>query len=183
MRSIISLLCCFWLVSVAHADSKPPQVTPLGWLDRNHLENQVARIDELTRRHLGSPVRGDSSDLALLQHIVNRGLIQKDERQLLQAMGAVFGNVLQQELGMSWMVYEDKKGKSRALCVAGTQDCLFPITMLSRRMEVGLLPNVQEIYDYCVELITPYLPEDAYGNKIGKTELGGKPWSIKSQGL
>ena len=166
------------VATTASANNKPPQVDPVGWLDRNHLENQIERIDTLSRRHLGTPVRGNKSDLALLQRIVNRGLVQKDERLLLQAMGAVMGNVLQQELAMSWMVYEDSKGKSRALCVQGTEHCLFPITMLSRRMEVGLLPNVQEIYDYCVELMTPYLPQDAYGNQVGKVKLGEQPWSI-----
>lgn len=163
---LLSFFLSLSLSAQAGDKTKVPEVNPLGWLAKNHLEKQVERIDDLARRELGVQVHGNKSDLDLLQRIINRGLIPKEERQMLQAMGAVLGNVLQQELGMNWMEYEDKLGKSRALCVKDTMHCLFPITMLSRRMEVGLLPNVQQLFDYCVELMTPYIPTDGYGNRL-----------------
>jgi len=172
MRRLITpcLLFSFILSLSVNAQAgdktKVPEVNPLGWFSKNHLEKQVARIDDLARRELGAQVRGNKTDLELLQRIINKGLIPKDERLMLQAMGAVLGNVLQQELSLEWMEYEDRLGKNRALCVKGTMHCLFPITMLSRRMEVGLLPNVQELFDYCVELMAPYIPTDGYGNRL-----------------
>lgn len=162
---LLALLLLVSFGSAALAKPKPPEMRPLGWLGRHHIENQVAKVDALAREKLGMQVHGDQSDLELLQRIINKGLIKKEDRLMLQAMGAVLGNALQRELGMDWTEYEDRLGQSRALCVADTDHCLFPITMLSRRMEVGLLPNVKEVFDYCVELMTPYIPVDSYGNR------------------
>jgi Domain of unknown function (DUF3806) len=162
-RSIPMILLAAFFSLSASADSKSKlEVSDLGWIDKSHQEHQVKRIDELARAELGRQVRNNKDDLDLLQRIIHKGLIPKDDRLRLQAMGVVLGNVMAQEFGMVWQVYEDKLGRSRALCVEETQHCLFPITMLSRRMEVGLLPNVKEIYDYCYEEIKPYLKRNPY---------------------
>ncbi|BFM16063.1 hypothetical protein R50073_22460 [Maricurvus nonylphenolicus] len=163
LKHLLALACIILLSTPAQAqDKKKVEVFDLGWLDKNHLEHQVERIDEIARGNLGSQIRNSTDDLELLQRIINRGLIAKDDRLRLQAMGAVLGNVMAQEFGMVWQVYEDNLGRSRALCVEDTQHCLFPITMLSRRMEVGLLPNVKDIFDYCHEEIRPYLKRNPY---------------------
>lgn len=161
--SIPLLILTALLSLTVNADSKSKlEVSDLGWIDKSHHEHQVKRIDELARAELGRQVRNTKDDLDLLQRIIHKGLVAKDDRLRLQAMGVVLGNVMAQEFGMVWQVYEDRLGRSRALCVEDTQHCLFPITMLSRRMEVGLLPDVKEIYDYCHEEIKPYLKRNPY---------------------
>jgi hypothetical protein len=163
LKHLLALTCIILLSTTTQAQDKDKvEVSDLGWLDKNHLQHQVERIDEIARSNLGTQIRNSTDDLELLQRVINKGLIAKDDRLRLQAMGAVLGNVMAQEFGMVWQVYEDNLGRSRALCVEDTQHCLFPITMLSRRMEVGLLPNVQEIFDYCHEEIRPYLKRNPY---------------------
>jgi hypothetical protein len=163
LKHLLALTCIILLSTATQAQDKDKvEVSDLGWLDKNHLQHQVERIDEIARSNLGAQIRNSADDLELLQRVINKGLIAKDDRLRLQAMGAVLGNVMAQEFGMVWQVYEDNLGRSRALCVEDTQHCLFPITMLSRRMEVGLLPNVQEIFDYCHEEIRPYLKRNPY---------------------
>lgn len=163
LKHLLALTCIILLSTATQAQDKDKvEVSDLGWLDKNHLQHQVERIDEIARSNLGTQIRNSTDDLELLQRVINKGLIAKDDRLRLQAMGAVLGNVMAQEFGMVWQVYEDNLGRSRALCVEDTQHCLFPITMLSRRMEVGLLPNVQEIFDYCHEEIRPYLKRNPY---------------------
>jgi len=144
------------------AQEEPVKIYALNWLDKQHVDKQVERIDDIARAKLGVQVRNNRDDLVLLQRIVNKGLIDKNERLLLQAMGAVLGNLLINEYPLQWMVYEDEYGRSHAACVKETDYCLFPITMLSRRMEVGIIVNVEDIYNNAVELITPYLPKDPY---------------------
>jgi hypothetical protein len=154
------------LATEAHAQYKAPSIAELGWGDKRHIKTQRLTIDDIARTQLGTEVHGDKSDLVLLQRIIHKGLIKKSQRLELQAMGVVLAEVLQNELGLVWQIYEDSVGRSRALCVAGTLDCLYPMTMLSRRIEVGLVPNVQEIYDYAVATITPFIPKtDVYGEK------------------
>lgn len=140
------------------------RIDEFGWGDRNYLEKQVASIDQLARTELGTQVRQDLGDLELLQRIVDRSLIEKDDTAALQAMGAVLGNVMTTDIpALEWKVYEDKLGRSRALCAKGTRECLFPITMLSRRMEVGLKPDVDKVYEEAIDLMAKYLPQYPYG--------------------
>lgn len=147
------------------SDGKPPKpysLSEFNWLDRQHMDSQRDKIDSLGRSKLGQPVRGTKDDLELLQRIIYKGLIKQDDVQTMQALGAVMGDVMVKEFNLSWMVLEDDLGRSRAVCEPVSEECLFPITMLSRRMEVGLLPNVQELYDYSFELIEPHLPKLPY---------------------
>ncbi|MBR9911884.1 MAG: DUF3806 domain-containing protein [Gammaproteobacteria bacterium] len=139
------------------AAEQPVVIEDLSWLERRHLESQVEQIDELARMKLGTPVRGNRDDLDLLQRIVYRGLIPRDDIPALQALGAVLGNVMVADLGLEWKVYQDQLGKSRAACVPGGSECLFPITMLSRRMAVGLLPDIEQLYRDASAEIAPHI--------------------------
>lgn len=137
---------------------RPAQITPFSYSDQGEFKRRVATIDRLGRRHLGTPVKGNKEDLKLLQRIADRKLIEQDNTQDLQAMGVVLGDVLKNELGLEWVVYEDDRGRSRAVCVPDTSHCLFPVTMLSRHLEVGKSVDVAATYDRAEELINPYLP-------------------------
>ena len=164
---ILSLLMCSPVVtanSFSDAQNKGVTIESLGWSDRNYLEKQVATIDEIARTQMGTQVRQNLDDLDLLQKIVDRGLIPQNDTQDLQAMGAVLGNVMIADIpALEWKVYEDSLGRSRALCVKGMRECLFPITMLSRRMEKGLKPDVKRVYEEALELMADHLPQYPYG--------------------
>lgn len=140
------------------------QISDFQWIDDNHMQQQIQRVDDLARTRVGSQVRGDSTDLDTLQRIIDRDLVDSEDSLTLQALGAVLGDVMRDQIEeLEWKVYEDELGRSRALCLRDTQECLFPITMLSRRMEVGLKPDVRRIYDDALERIEPLLPEAPYG--------------------
>ncbi|GAB1260073.1 DUF3806 domain-containing protein [Aurantivibrio plasticivorans] len=147
-------------------DEAPQRTTDFGWADDSQHEKQIAAIDRLGRRHFGQPLRGDFSDLDLLQRIADRKLIKESDTFTLQATGAVLGDVLVNELNLVWKIYQDQRGRSRALCVAKSEHCLFPVTMLSRRLEVGLAVNVKATYDDAAKKIKPFLPDyNAYDGK------------------
>jgi len=59
---------------------------------------------------------------------------------------------------LHWVIYEDNIGRSRALRYRETENYLFPMTMISRRREVGNLSPVVDIYQKAVDLIKPQLP-------------------------
>lgn len=164
-KSIALLLAIVFSLAATASQAQEASISDLAWLDRNQMKQQEARIDELARTRLGSRVRGDKSDLETLQKIIDRELIDRDDRLTLQALGVVLGNVMAREVKeLEWKVYEDDKGRSKALCVKNQdKKCLFPITMLSRRMEVGLKPNVEKVYRDALSLAEPYLPKAPYG--------------------
>jgi hypothetical protein len=61
-------------------------------------------------------------------------------------MGVIMGDLLAADLGLDWVVYEDREGRSRALRYRQSDNYLFPITMISRRREVDNRAPVAEIY-------------------------------------
>ncbi|WP_188151519.1 DUF3806 domain-containing protein [Teredinibacter waterburyi] len=140
-----------------------PTVRELNWLNKNYLMKQRNSVDALTRAHFGSQIYGNRSDLALLQRIVDENLIEASDTSQLQALGVVLGDVLAKEnKELVWMVYEDELGPTQSICVAKTKHCLFPVTMLSRRMEVGIKPNVNKVFNDALAEMKPFLPKLPY---------------------
>lgn len=150
--------------SAIGAESKV-ELDELSWADKQYMASQLSKADELIRSELGSQLRHTRSDLQLLQMIVDKKLIARDDTLTQQALGMVLGEVLINETGMLWYTLNDQYGRSRAICVKGTKHCLFPVTMLSRRMEVGLSPNVEKIYKEALELVGPYVNKSPYAVK------------------
>lgn len=164
--SIYAVLFCFTCSLLAspsvnaQAENDYPKILQLNWLNRQFLNQQRTLADDLVRINLGQRIHAEKSDLELLQRLIDAEVIDSDDKQSLQALGVVLGDVYTMERKeLQWRVYEDELGKSHAVCVVGTKNCLFPITMLSRRIEAGLKPDVGEVYRKGLEELEPYLPK------------------------
>jgi hypothetical protein len=139
------------------AAEQPPKVSGLRPVDTEFMAQQRARIDEMARFSLGKQLRGTkANDLDILQTLLDRGLVRPQQKLELQAMGVVMGDLLAAEMNMVWVVYEDRYGRSRALKIKNSNNYLFPITMISRRAEVGAAVHVQQIYDKALGLMQPF---------------------------
>ena len=167
VKTLVSLLFAATLCGSAYAANPKVVIEEPGMMDRSYMARQVESIDQLARTRLGTQLRGNMSDLDLLQSIVDQGLIPSTDTEALQALGAVMGRVLEADLpSLQWKIYIDQVGRSRALCITDTQHCLFPMTMLSRRMSAGLKPDVRKVYEGAIDLIEEYLPHAPYGGDI-----------------
>ncbi|MBB3168164.1 DUF3806 domain-containing protein [Simiduia aestuariiviva] len=163
LRSLGALL--FWaVIAVPHTTAEPTNVviTELSWADKQFMEAQIARVDDLVRTELGAQIHGQERDLDVLQRVVSRNLVERTDTQTQQALGLALGNVIANKTGMQWVTYVDDAGRSRALCVKDTTHCLFPMTMLSRRMAVGLYPEVKKIYAEALEMVAPVINKSPY---------------------
>ncbi len=162
---MIRFACFLTALLAVSAFAEPKNVIvieELNWFDKNHLSDQVEKVDDLTRTKLGLQIHGDKRDIETLQRVIHRGLVKLDNESMQQALGAVLGNVMVNELGLEWKHYVDRYGRSRAACAPETEECLFPITMLSRRMKVGLMPDVDKVYTESTALIEHLLPKSPY---------------------
>jgi hypothetical protein len=156
--SLLMLVLCT-AAQTASGQDLPPRSFSLTIVDRDFMNEQRQSIDALARLHLGRQVRGDKeNDLTVLQQLLDQRLVKPEDRLRLQALGVVMGDLLSAELKMPWVVYEDKLGRSRALRLGLTDHYLFPITMISRRAEVGAAVDVKAIYARAVAAIEPHLP-------------------------
>lgn len=144
-----------------------PRIEPLRWVDEGYLERQRSYVDGLVRTEFGIPLRRNRSDLQLLNRIIDREMINRFETEKLQALGVVLGDIFVAELGLQWMMYEDRYGLTRAVCVPEVKECLFPVTMISKRAALGAKPDAEALYKRGEELITPYLPKRAWSPASG----------------
>ncbi len=152
----------FLLLASTNLSAAGAKIQELTWIDEKHLERQRKSVDLLTREYFARPIRGEKSDLGLLQRLVDDELIKRTHKQQLQALGVIIGDIYVKELNLEWRVYEDEAGRSRAVCRRRTNDCIFPVTMLSRRIEAGVKPDVQRVYEKGYNLIFETLPRTPY---------------------
>ncbi len=121
---------------------------PLTPIDQRYMADQRDIIDELARRHFGRQLNGNKhNDLAVIQRLLDDGIVGSQQVSQLQAMGLILGALLKAEHGLTWIVYFDKYGRSRSLQVPGFEkEFIFPTTQISRRAEVGIKVNVRKVY-------------------------------------
>jgi hypothetical protein len=146
----------FSLSALADIDPRISELTPT---DQQYMGQQRRLIDDLARVELGSQINGNTThDLNVLQRLLDRGLVQSQQTQELQAMGIILGDLLAAELDMHWVVYEDSIGRSRALRYRQSEEYLFPVTMISRRREVDNRQPVADIYHKAYDIIDAARP-------------------------
>ena len=159
-RGLRLFLAVLALACLAPATAQPPEkrISALSPLDRQYMEQQRQLVNELTLANYGGRCCRREADLDYLQRLLDDRLVTGDQTQELQAMGLVMGDLLAAELDLHWVVYEDAKGRSRALQLDETDNFLFPVTMISRRREAGDLTPVLEIYRGAVEALEAARP-------------------------
>lgn len=165
----IYMLLVSYLIPGALAQStSSARISELGWIDKNQMEQEAAKLNELSVAKIGTPIRRDLSDLDTLQTLLDNNVVKQDDYKTQQAMGIVLGNIMQADFPttLEWKIYEDSLGRSRALCVKESAHCLFPITMLSRRIELGIKPDTKKIYTDAIILMEKHLPQLPYGGGI-----------------
>ena len=103
---------------------------------RDHYEPEA--------RHMYDTLEGK---LRLLDTIIRSNWIQPDETVKLQCLGITLGDALAQKLNMKWMAVEDEYGRDPALIMEGTSIVLFPLTMISKRIEKGEQVDVYDLFE------------------------------------
>jgi hypothetical protein len=148
MKFLLAVVVVFSLGLVNPLSAQePPEISSLTPMDQQYMEQQRERLQGLAIRHLGRNFSGERKrDLPLLQSLLDNKLVGANQTRELQAMGVVLGDHLAADLNMHWVIYADKIGRSRALRYRETDTFVFPMTMISRRQEVGNTTSVETIY-------------------------------------
>jgi hypothetical protein len=129
-----------------HTGDESPHIGPLTPVDRQHLRSQRELADDLARRHVGLSLSAQLPDLRTLQELIDLEVIAKQETYALQALGVALGDVLVGEHPVTWVHVSDEYGESRALRIGDTDELVFPLTMLSRRIEAGIPVDIQALF-------------------------------------
>lgn len=95
-----------------------------------------ARYDETAAGKLGA-----------LRALLEANVFRADQTYELQSLGIVLGDAFVQELGMEWVTVEDEYGRDPAIRVPGTTILIFPLTMISKRVERGEAVDVFDLFN------------------------------------
>jgi hypothetical protein len=123
------------------------RIGPLNEQDTRRIAAQrkwVLEHYEPHARHLYESLVGK---LELLGTILDSKWVAPDETAKWQCLGVTLGDALAQELGMRWVAVEDEFGRDPALELPGTTVVIFPLTMISKRIERGDEVDTRELFD------------------------------------
>ena len=152
-RLICSFLALIFCLSLGSNSALAQQwrKEDLSAIDKTYMQKQRDAINDLAQRSFGRSLNGQkANDFAIMQRLLDEQVVKPSQTRLLQAMGVILGDVLKAEEGLNWTVYIDKYGRSKALNIPGQRDVVFPITMISRRYEVGAKVSIEEVYQKAV---------------------------------
>ena len=93
------------------------EIGELSYIDKSYMQQQRERVAQLSESNLGRKLKGTrDNDLDILQQLLDRKLVTGDQTLELQALGVDHGRPAgQKSMGLDWVIYEDKLGRSRAL--------------------------------------------------------------------
>lgn len=107
--------------------------------DQERLDEQRAVVrrflgdDAETLRKFETP----AGKLGALRAILEQNVFAAHQTRELQCLGIVLGDVFVEKMGWEWVIVQDEHGRDPGVRVPGTSTILFPMTMISKRMERG----------------------------------------------
>ena len=125
------------------------KIEPLNADDLARMAKQRAVVE----RYLGGDAENlrkyqfAAGKLGLLRALLERGVFQLTQTYELQCMGVVLGDALVEHCGVEWRAVEDEHGRDPCVQVPGTTIVLFPLTMISKRVERGETVDVFNLFN------------------------------------
>ncbi|MEM1449253.1 MAG: DUF3806 domain-containing protein [Planctomycetota bacterium] len=109
---------------------------------RAAIEGLVAQDEENLAK-----LRTAAGKLGTIRAILDAGVFRPEQTYELQCLGVLLGDAFVLELGMEWVTVEDEHGRDPAVRVPGTSTLLFPLTMISKRVERGEAVDVFDLFN------------------------------------
>jgi len=132
--------------------------------DTERIRSQQKLIaDEVAQRY-GARLTGELSDLDALQRVIDEQVFPADKTNELQSMGLCLGEVMVKQLGFHWITVEDEYGQDPAIQFGETSIIVFPLTMISKRVERGETVDVRDLYEQTKTALTTEGTEDSEEN-------------------
>ena len=123
--------------------------------DIEQLARQLHVAETLIREVTGSELSESADDLGLLQAVIDAGALRADQTYELQCLGVVLGRLFVAAIsGLDWAMVQDEYGRDPALRFEKTSILLFPLTMISKRIEDGQDVDVRALFDGVSEHIS-----------------------------
>jgi hypothetical protein len=119
------------------------------------MNRQRAFVAALVSKHFpGKQLASCKEDFAILQAIVDKQLLTKQQTWELQALGVCFGDALAGYIpGLGWSLVTDEYGTDPTLRFKDTTTQFNALTMISKRVENGSEVDLAHIAHWLVDFI------------------------------
>lgn len=128
---------------------------PMSGEDRLRLEKQESVVLKVLQSRYGKELtlKHSKTDFPLLQKLIDEKALRPDQTYELQCLGIALGQVFAAETPLRWVMVEDEYGRDPALQYPDTTILLFPLTMISKRIEKGQEVDVADLFRGTMEMV------------------------------
>src|SRR4030095_13956967 len=124
----------------------------------------VVHAGQVIEQALGEDLDGSRNDLSLIQRVLDQGVVEREATYTLQALGLAFGRAFLNAFpDHDWWMVEEGCGRDPASRYKETSLLVFPMTMISKRVEDGEQIDVGELFDGLAKQLAELIQEGIYG--------------------
>ena len=129
--------------------NQPDQkITALTDADQQRLREQRAVVEEyLGDENSRQNYQTAAGKLGTIRAFLQGGVFAANQTYELQCLGIILGDAFVQDMGMEWVMVEDEYGRDPAVRLPNTTILLYPMTMISKRVERGENVDVFDLYN------------------------------------
>ncbi|HYV65024.1 MAG TPA: DUF3806 domain-containing protein [Myxococcales bacterium] len=140
--------------ALSKAGDAAQKVTALTRSDEERLAKQRAVVEKyLGNEQSKEKYKTAAGKLGLLRALIEQRVFKPTQTYELQCMGVVLGDAFVQQLEMEWVMVEDSSGRDPAVRVPKRSIILYPLTMISKRIEKGEKVDVFELFNGVAERV------------------------------
>lgn len=151
---LLNLCGCSKPNGASEAPQGQQKVSALSQADVERLDKQRAVITRfLADDDSRAKYQKAAGKLGTLRTLLAEKKFEPTQTYELQCMGIVFGDAFVQEMGMEWVMVEDEYGTDPAVRLPGTTIIIFPLTMISKRVERGETVDVFDLFNGVIDMI------------------------------
>ncbi len=144
--------------------------------DVKYLAEQRQVIEKFLSEDSKEKYKTAAGKLGLLRAMIQQHVFKKEQTHELQCMGIVIGDAFVQKMKMEWVMVEDSYGRDPAVRMPGTSVIIFPLTMLSKRIEKGEDVDVFQMFNGIAEIVDHKVAEEKnQAEKAGVGQPATKP--------
>lgn len=161
MKHLLSFLISFLLMNSAIASGQ--RVLSLSLEDIAVQAKQRAVVEKyLSKEDLRGKYLTAAGKLGTLRALLQAKVFSVTQTYELHSMGVVLGDAFVQDMGFKWVIVQDSLGRDPALQYKNSKVLLFPLTMISKRLERGEFVDVFDLYNGVAAEATKQLQDAGY---------------------
>ncbi|WP_254507480.1 DUF3806 domain-containing protein [Anatilimnocola floriformis] len=144
-----TLICSLLFAAVIFSgcSAQNQKITALTDADQTRLKEQRAVVEQHLRdEEAQEKYKTSAGKLEAIRTIVQDKIYKPDQTYELQCLGIVLGDAFVQDFGLEWVMVEDEYGRDPAVRKPDTTLVLYPLTMISKRIERGEQVDVFDLH-------------------------------------